>query len=192
MMSRSSSSSRIIKNNNLFHLLKSFKEFGGAIIVLIRDGALQLSSRPQQRISLYSCLFLGGSSECESMCIAGGAQTPLAHCRSGDADPAASTPHPSRRSTPGSPTWAPTNLPPLSCLHAAVHTRVPGLRRAVALPSENLVPPRPRAISPARRRGRVHGKVRKAVRRIDGDTERVRWSDRDRDRDRDKCALLAQ
>ena len=68
MMSRSSSSSRIIKNNNLFHLLKSFKEFGGAIIVLIRDGALQLSSRPQQRISLYSCLFLGGSSECESMC----------------------------------------------------------------------------------------------------------------------------
>jgi hypothetical protein len=67
--------------------------------------------RPQQRISLYSCLFLGGSSECESMCIAGGAQTPLAHCRSGDADPAASTPHPSRRSTPGSPTWAPTNLP---------------------------------------------------------------------------------
>ena len=45
------------------------------------------------------------------MCIAGGAQTPLAHCRSGDADPAASTPHPSRRSTPGSPTWAPTNLP---------------------------------------------------------------------------------
>ena len=37
MMSRSSSSSRIIKNNNLFHLLKSFiEEFGGAIIVLIR------------------------------------------------------------------------------------------------------------------------------------------------------------
>ena len=89
MMSRSSSSSRIIKNNNLFHLLKSFKDFGGTIIVLIRDGALQLSSRQQQRNS----------------------QTPLAQCRSGDADPAASTPHPSRRSTPGSPTWAPTNLP---------------------------------------------------------------------------------
>ena len=77
MMSRSSSSSRIIKNNNLFHLLKSFKEFGGAIIVLIRA---ELAS----------------------------ATTDLADTMS---DPAASTPHPSRRSTPGSPTWAPTNLP---------------------------------------------------------------------------------
>ena len=45
---------------------KATEKIGGAIIVLIRDGALQLSSRPQQRISLYSCLSPPSSSSSSS------------------------------------------------------------------------------------------------------------------------------